>query len=126
MPNTPIDTATYTTVAMPSARYMALGSSREGFLRSLAVKVTMPNPRNAKNVRATLDRMSLAGGYPEGASRWGCMLTMVTTAKKSRIPTTTKTMADCTRATTFAPTMFTSVMTTMTMTANPLTQAALP
>ena len=54
------------------------------------------------------------------------MLMMVTTAKKSRMPTTTNTMADCTRATTFDPTMFTSVMTTITMTAKPLTQAALP
>ena len=31
----------------------------------------MPNPRNAKNVRATLEKFSRRGGYPEGASSEG-------------------------------------------------------
>ena len=34
----------------------------QGRSRSLAVKVMTPKPRNAKNVRATLDTMSLIGG----------------------------------------------------------------
>ena len=50
------------TVAMPSARYIARGSCRDGFGRSLAVNVTTPKPRKAKNVSATLDTMSLTGG----------------------------------------------------------------
>ena len=50
---------------------MARGSSRLGSRRSFAVKVTMPKPRNAKNVRATLEKMSRSGGYPDGASSDG-------------------------------------------------------
>ena len=52
----------------------------------------MPKPRKAKKVSATLEMMSLHDGYPDGASSDGCMLTRVTTAKKVRIPRTTKTI----------------------------------
>src|SRR5436190_13076307 len=96
VPNTPSETPTYTVVAMPSARYMARGSWREGSGRSLAVNVMTPNPRNAKNVSATLATISLRPGYFEGASSDGSMLTIVTTAKITRIPTTTLTMTACT------------------------------
>ena len=77
------------TVAIPSARYIALGSWRAGLARSLAVKVMMPKPRKAKKVSATLEMMSRNGGYPENASSDGFMLTSVTTANTVRIPSTT-------------------------------------
>jgi len=76
------------TVAMPSARYIARGSWREGLARSLAVKVMMPKPRKAKNVSATLEMISRSGGYFDGASSDGFMLTSVTTANRVRIPST--------------------------------------
>src|SRR5215467_931437 len=66
------------TVAIPSARYIALGSWRDGLARSFAVNVMMPKPRKAKKVSATLEMMSFSGGYPEGASSDGFMLTSVT------------------------------------------------
>ena len=50
------------TVAMVSARNIALGSWRAGFARSFAVKVMMPKPRKAKKVSATLETMSCSGG----------------------------------------------------------------
>ena len=62
VPNTPSDTAMYTAAAMPIAIVIATGSWRDGSRRSRAVNVTMPNPRNAKNVSATLEMMSRAGG----------------------------------------------------------------
>jgi hypothetical protein len=71
VPKTPSETATYTTAAIPSARYMAFGSSREGSFRSLAVKVTMPNPRKAKNVSATLETMSRSGDTPKAPATPG-------------------------------------------------------
>ena len=58
VPNTPRDTDTYTAVASPIAIAIARGSWRGGSARSLAVNVTTPKPRKAKNVRATLDTMS--------------------------------------------------------------------
>ena len=56
------------TVAIPSARNIARGSWRDGLARSLAVKVMMPKPRNAKKVSATDEMMSWNDGYPENAS----------------------------------------------------------
>ena len=50
------------TVAIPSARYIARGSSREGLPRSLAVQLTMPKPKKAKKVSATLETMSRPDG----------------------------------------------------------------
>ena len=50
------------TLAIESARNIALGSWRDGFARSLAVKVMMPKPRKAKKVSATLETMSRSGG----------------------------------------------------------------
>ena len=76
-------------VAIPSARYIARGSWRDGLARSLAVKVMMPKPRKAKNVSATAEMMSRSGGYFDGASSDGFMLTSVTTANTVRIPSTT-------------------------------------
>src|SRR5215475_15307915 len=112
------------TVAIPSARYIALGSCKDGLARSLAVNVMMPKPRKAKNVSATLETMSRAGGYPDGASSDGSMLASVTTAKTTRIPTTTYTITVCAFATSLDPTTFTAVMTTMTSAAKNFAQAA--
>src|SRR5215468_8627425 len=98
------------TVAIPSARYIARGSCRDGLARSLAVNVIMPNPRKAKNVSATLEMMSRNGGYPEGASRCGCILTRVTTANKVKIPSTTYTITVCALATSCDPTMIVYVV----------------
>jgi len=78
---------------------MARGSCFGGSGRSFAVNVVTPNPRNAKNVRATLETMSRRGGYPDGSSRVGSMFATVTTANVSRMPTTIQTMTVCTRAT---------------------------
>ena len=50
------------------------------------------------------------------------MLTSVTTAKRTRIPTTTYTITVWAPATSLDPTMFTTVMTTMIRTAKTLTQ----
>jgi len=77
------------TVAIPSARYIARGSCRDGLARSLAVKVMMPKPRKAKKVSATDEMMSCTGGYFDGASSEGVMLTNVTIEKKVRMPSTT-------------------------------------
>ena len=109
-------------VAIPSARYIARGNWRAGLARSFAVKVMMPKPRKAKKVSATLEMMSRSGGYPDGASSDGFMLTSVTTAKKVRIPRTIKTITVCALATSFDPTMFTAVMTMMISAANTLAQ----
>ncbi len=49
----------------------------------------MPKPRKAKNVSATAEMMSRSGGYFDGASSDGLMLTSVTTANRVRIPSTT-------------------------------------
>ena len=67
------------------------------------MNVTTPNPRNAKNVRATLETMSRALGYVDGASSAGSMFEIVTTAKNARMPTTTKTMRLWTFATSVEP-----------------------
>src|SRR5690348_2464431 len=109
-------------VAIPSARYMALGSSCAGLARSLAVKVMMPKPRKAKKVSATLDTISDRGGYPAGASSAGLTLASVTTAKNDKMPTTTYTMMVCAFATRFDPTILTTVMATMMSTAKILIQ----
>ena len=53
------------------------------------------------------------------------MLTRVTTAKTTRIPTTTYTITVWALATSLDPTMFTAVMTTMISAAKNLAQAAL-
>ena len=44
------------------AKNMARGNWRDGSARSLAVNVTTPNPKKAKNVSATLATMSPNGG----------------------------------------------------------------
>ena len=41
---------------------IAVGSCLAGWARSLAVNVTTPKPRKAKNVRATLETMSRTPG----------------------------------------------------------------
>ena len=104
---------------------MALGSSRLGWARSFAVNVTMPNPRNEKNVSATADMMSLNGGYPDGASRCGWMLASVTTENTTRMPMTMITTTDYVRATTWDPMTFSTVMTSRTSTAKTFAQALL-
>ena len=114
------------TVAMPRARYIARGSWYAGLSRSFAVNVMMPKPRKAKKVSATLETMSRNGGYPEGASSDGFMLTRVTTAKRTRMPRTTVTITVCARATSLEPTMLTAVMTRMMRAANTLIQASPP
>src|SRR3954452_18502781 len=90
---------------------MARGSWRDGSRRSFAVNVTTPNPRKAKNVRATLETMSRTGGYVDGARRAGSMLRMVTTANRLRMPTTIMTMTLWTFATIVEPAMLSAVMT---------------
>ena len=49
MPDSTTDTATYSTVTMPSVTRMPRGTSRCGFLVSSAMVATMSNPMNAKN-----------------------------------------------------------------------------
>src|SRR3974390_2808087 len=110
------------TVAIPSARNMARGSCRRGCDKSLAVKVMTPKPRKAKKVSATLEMMSLADGYPDGASRWGWRLARVDTAKTVRLPMTTTTTTVCALATALDPRTLSIVMTQMSRTANTLTQ----
>src|SRR3954454_2379102 len=114
------------TVAIPSAMYIARGSWRFGSPRSFAVNVITPNPRNAKNVRATLETMSLNDGYFDGARRSGSTFAIVETAKITRIPMTTTTTIVCARATTCDPRMFTSDITTITSTANTFAHVASP
>jgi hypothetical protein len=82
------------------------------------VNVITPKPRKAKKVSATLDTMCWTSGYFEGASSEGSMFAIVTTANTQRIPTTTKTIALCSRATTVDPAMFTPVITITTAAAN--------
>ena len=56
------------TVAMPMAMDIAARKLLGGAWRDpCAVNVTTPKPRNAKNVSATLDTMSWAPGYVDGA-----------------------------------------------------------
>ena len=105
---------------------MARDSCRDGSARSLAVKVTTPNPRNAKNVRATLATMSLSGGYPENARRSRSRLAIVETAKSVRMPSTTYTITVWAFATACDPRMFTRVITTTIRTANTFAQSSPP
>ena len=86
----------------------------------------MPNPRKAKNVSATLETMSRSGGYPEGASNAGLMFSSVATANSPRLPSTTKTITVCARATTCDPTMLTTVIAMMIRAANIFVHVALP
>src|SRR5436190_13721240 len=124
VPNTPSATATYTVVAMPSARNMARGSWRLGSGRSLAVNVMTPNPRNAKNVSAMLETIWRRPGYPEGASSEGFRLAIVTIAKITRMPTTMLTMTAWTRATAREPTTLRAVMASTTRQAKIFAQVA--
>ena len=124
VPNTPSATATYVTLAIASARYIARGSCFFGSGRSFAVKVITPKPRNAKNVSATLETMSRTGGYVDGSSSDGSMFTIVTTANVSRIPTTIHTITVCTFATAWEPTTFSHSITRRTTAAKTLTHTA--
>src|SRR6478752_1456180 len=110
---------------MMSARYIARGSCLDGFARSLAVNVTTPKPRNAKNVSATLDTMSCGPGYVDGARLPGSMLATVTSEKNARMPITTKTTRLWTRATTPEPAMLRMVIVTNRATAKIFTHVAL-
>jgi hypothetical protein len=89
-----------------------------------AVNVTTPNPRNAKNVSATLDTMSRHDGYPAGSSSDTSMFATVTAANASRMPTTIHTMIDCTLAAAWLPTMFNHSIASRIAAANTLSQPA--
>ena len=105
---------------------IARGSWRDGSARSLAVKVTTPNPRNAKNVSATLETMCRGAGYSEGASSAGSRFAIVTAANTARMPTTTKTITLWILATSVDPATFSAVIATTIATANGFSHAGSP
>ena len=103
-----------------------MGAGGPDRARSLAVKVTTPKPRKAKNVRATLATMSLKDGYPEKARRCGSRLDSVATEKTVRMPITTTTTTVWARATAVEPTVLSALITSTTRTAKTLIHASSP
>src|SRR5262245_5489295 len=93
---------------------------------SPAANVITLNPRNAKNVSATLATMSDTDGYALNASRSRSMLGSVTITNTARMPTMTNTINDCAFATSCGPTTTTSAIATTIADAKTLSHQSAP
>ena len=76
-------------------------------------------------MRATLEKMSRNGGYPDGASSAVSMFAIVTIANSAKIPITITTITLCARATSVEPATFTIIMTSTIRPANAFAQTTL-
>ena len=97
-----------------SARYIARGRFLAGSGRSPPVKLMTAKPRKAKKVSATLETMSTAGGYVDGASRLGSIWRKVTTMKTANTASRMTTIQVWILSMKVAPAMLTAATATIT------------